>query len=80
MATRIEVTKIEEQASGRLLFNIRAYAAEGRIEFPIGIQELGSPALDEAAVLRSTLDFAKELTDSIRLRLAPQSPTPEDLP
>jgi hypothetical protein len=80
MTTRIEVTKIEEQTRGRLLFNVRAYAAEGRIEFPIGIQELGSPALDEAAVLRSTLDFAQELTDSLRLRLAPQSPTPEDLP
>jgi hypothetical protein len=66
------VTKNEEQAKGRLLFNVRTYTAEGRIEFPIGIQTLASPAPDEAAVLRSTLDFADDLTASLRLRLASQ--------
>jgi hypothetical protein len=68
--TKLEVTKIEEQGNGRLLFNVRAYTSEGRIEFPIGIQDLGSPALDEIAVLRSTLDVADQLAASIRLRLA----------
>ena len=72
--TKLEVTKIEEQGNGRLLFNVRAYTSEGRIEFPIGIQDLGSPALDDIAVLRSTLGFADELAAAIRLRLGPQAP------
>lgn len=80
MTTNIEVTKIEEQAKGRLLFNVRTETAEGRIDFPIGMQELGSPDLDEAAVLRSTLDFAQQLTASIRLRLAPQTGARDNLP
>ncbi len=72
MTKEIEVTKIEEQARGRLLYNIRAYAAEGRIEFPIGVQDLGSPALDETAALRSALSLAEELAASLRQRLGPQ--------
>ena len=74
--TKLEVTKIEEQGNGRLLFNVRAYTSEGRIEFPIGIQDLGSPALDDVAVLRSTLCLADELAAAIRLRLGPQTPGP----
>ena len=76
MTTTIEVTRIEEQAKGRLLFNVRANTSEGRIDFPIGIQRLGSPVLDEAAVLRSTLNLAEELTASLRLRLAPHAGAP----
>jgi hypothetical protein len=72
MMTKLEVTKVEEQANGRLLFSVRASTSEARIEFPIGIQDLGSPALDEIAVLRSTLAFADDLAASIRLRLGPQ--------
>ncbi len=71
MTKDIEVTKIEEQARGRLLYNIRAHTAEGRIEFPIGVQDLGSPALDEAAALGSALGLAEELAASLRQRLAP---------
>ena len=41
MTTKVEVTKVEEQMNGRFLFSIRAYTPEGRIEFPIGIQDLG---------------------------------------
>lgn len=74
--TKVEVTKIEEQLNGRLLFNVRAYTSEGRIEFPIGIKDLGSPALDENAVLRSALEFADELAASIRLRLRPPKRDP----
>jgi hypothetical protein len=66
----VEITKIEEQLNGRLLYSVRAYNSAGRIEFPVGIQDLGTPALDEIAVLRSTLTFADELAASIRLRLA----------
>ncbi len=80
MTTTIEVTKIEEQAKGRLLFNVCAYTPEGRIESPMGIQRLGSPVLDEAAVLRSELEFADELAASLRLRLAPQTVAPRPLP
>ena len=76
MTSTIEVTKIEERAKGRLLFNVRAYTPEGRIEFPMGIQRLGSPVLDEAVVLRSALDFAEDLAASLRLRLAQQAPAP----
>ncbi len=73
----IEVTKVEEQREGRFLFNVRIDAVEGRIEFPIGIQDLGSPAQDEAAVLRSTLGFAEELAASVRLRLDARLRGPE---
>ena len=65
----LEVTKVEEQGSGRLLFNVRVAAAEARIDVPIAIQDRGSSALDEAAVLRSTLGFAEELAASVRNRL-----------
>jgi len=74
--TKLEVTKIEEQGNGRSLFNVRAYTSEGRIEFPIGIQDLGSTALDDIAVLRSTLGLADELAAAIRLRLGPQTHGP----
>jgi hypothetical protein len=80
MTANIEVTRIEQQAEGRLLFNVRAYTDEGRIEFPIGIQDLGTPALDEAAVLRSTLHLAAELTASIRRRLTPKARDPWLMP
>ena len=63
MAT-LEVTKVEEQMTGRFLFNVRVDGVEGRIEFPDRMQDLGSLALDEAAVLRSTLGFAEELATS----------------
>ena len=76
MTTKVEVTKVEEQMNGRFLFSIRAYTPEGRIEFPIGIQDLGSHALDEVAVLRSALSFADDLAVSIRRRLEPQSRGP----
>jgi hypothetical protein len=65
----VELTKIEEQTNGRILFNVRVSADEGRFEFPIGTPGLGSLALDEAAVLRSTLHFAEDLAASVRLRL-----------
>ncbi len=69
MTTTVQVTKVEEQMNGRSLFRVQAFTPEGRIEFPIGIQDLGSPALDEIAVLRSTLALADDLAASIRRRL-----------
>ena len=73
---KLEITKIEERKGGKLLYNVRVYAAEGQIEFPIGIQDFGSPAQNEAAVLRSTIAFAEELAASVRQRptVAPCKP------
>jgi len=44
-------------------------SAEGRMEFPIVVQDVGTAAQNEAAVLRATLRFAEELAESVRLRL-----------
>jgi len=44
----------------------------GQMEFPIGVEDKGSPMLNEMAVLRSTLGFAEELASSVRLRLGLQ--------
>ena len=71
MTTKIEVTKIEAQAGGRLLFNERAYTTERRMEFLIAIQDLGSSSLNETAVLRAVLDLAEQLAVSLRPLLAP---------
>jgi hypothetical protein len=68
--TRIEVNKVEEQLHGQLLFNVRAFTAEGRMDFPIGVRVQGSPALEESAVLRSVLAMSEELAGAIRLRLS----------
>jgi hypothetical protein len=47
---KVEVSKVEEQLNQRVLFNVCVNAVKGRMEFPIGIQELGSASLDEAAL------------------------------
>jgi hypothetical protein len=72
----LEVTKVEEQKSGRFLFNVRVVGAEGRMDVPIAIQDRGSSALDEAAVLKSTLGFAEDLAASVRMRLGVESHNP----
>jgi hypothetical protein len=67
--TKAEVTEIEQQLDGRLLFRVRLAASAGRIEFSIAIQDQGSATLNEKAVLRSTLGLASELAESARLGL-----------
>jgi hypothetical protein len=67
---KVEVARIEEQRDHRLLFNVRVHTAEGRMDFPIGIQEMRSASLDEGAVLRSTLHFAEDLAASVQVLLA----------
>jgi hypothetical protein len=67
--TKAEVTEIEQQLGGRLLFRVRLAASAGRMEFSIPIQDQGSAALNKKAVLRSTLDMASELAESARLGL-----------
>jgi hypothetical protein len=63
------VTKIEQHPNGRLLYNICVNAPEGRMEFPIAIQDGGTVARNEEAVLRSALRFAEDLAESLRGRL-----------
>ncbi|QEN84859.1 hypothetical protein FZC33_00815 [Labrys sp. KNU-23] len=72
--TNVELIKVEEQGSGRLLFSVRVPTAAGKMEFPIAIDDQGSQALNEMAVLRSAIVFAAELEASVRHRLgaAPQ--------
>jgi hypothetical protein len=67
---KLEITEIEERLHGHLLFNVRAFTEEGRIDVPIDIRVRGSTPLDEEAVLRSTLAFAEELAGAVRLRLS----------
>lgn len=62
--TKAEVTEIEQQLGGRLLFRVRLAASAGPMEFSIPIQDQGSAALNKKAVLRSTLDMASELAES----------------
>ena len=50
MAT-IEVRKVEEQLNDRLLFSVRVSADEGHIEFPVGVEDQGSPVANETAAL-----------------------------
>jgi hypothetical protein len=65
----IQVANVEQHPTGKLVFSVRVQASEGRMEFPIAVQDQGTAARNEVAVLRSTLRFAEELTQSVRLRL-----------
>ena len=65
----LEVTKVEEQGAVAFSSMFALLPPRGRIDVPIAIQDRGSSALDEAAVLRSTLGFAEELAASVRNRL-----------
>ncbi len=68
--THIDLTIVEEQLHGRLLFNVCALTAEGRIDMPIGVLVRGSPALDEDASLRSVLALSEELAAAVRMRIS----------
>jgi hypothetical protein len=65
----IQVAKVEQHPNGRLLFSVRVQTSEGRMEFPIVVQDEGAASRNEVAALRSTLRFAEELAESVRLRL-----------
>jgi hypothetical protein len=65
----IEVTEVEQHPNGRLVYSVRVQSGEGRMELPIAVQDVGTADENKAAVLRSTLRFAEELTESVRLRL-----------
>jgi hypothetical protein len=65
----INIARVEKHPNGKLLYSVRVQAAEGRMEFPIAVQDEGTAAQNEVAVLRSALRFAEELAESVRLRL-----------
>jgi hypothetical protein len=65
----IQMAKVEQHPNGTLLFSVRVHATDGRMEFPIAVHDEGTAARNEVAVLRSTLRFAEELAESVRLRL-----------
>jgi hypothetical protein len=66
---RIEIKEVEQQLNHRLLFSVRVSGDKDHMEFPIGIPDQGSPVANEAAVLASTLAFAKELEAAAHVRL-----------
>ncbi|WP_413990823.1 hypothetical protein ACMDCR_01530 [Labrys okinawensis] len=65
----VELTKVEQRRNGQLLFSVRVQTTAGRMELPTAIEDQGSSALNEAAVLRSTLTFAEELAATVRSKL-----------
>jgi hypothetical protein len=65
----VQVAKVEQQPNGRLLFSVRVQAGEAKMELPIAVQDEGTAARNELAVLRSTLRIAEERVESVRLRL-----------
>jgi hypothetical protein len=70
----IEIKKVEQQLNQRLLFNVRVDTAAGKMDFPIDIEDQGSAAANEDAVLANTLRLAEDLTASIRILChAPES-------
>lgn len=64
----VELNTVEVRDDGQLLVNVRVTANTGKIEFPILVKDRGSVAANETAVLRSALEFAKELESAIQLR------------
>jgi hypothetical protein len=48
----ILVAKVEQDPNGRLLFSVRVQSNEGRMEFPIAVQDEGTAARNEIAALR----------------------------
>ena len=69
---RIEVTKIEERLEHGLVYNVRVWAAGRRYDLPMDIHDEELESLNEYAVLLATLEFARELATSARLRLRPR--------
>ncbi|MFY9657840.1 MAG: hypothetical protein WAK01_14900 [Methylocystis sp.] len=65
----IDLAIVEEHPNGKLLYSLRMQSAEGRMEFPIAVQNEGTAVRNEAAALRAALRYAEELAESLRLRL-----------
>jgi hypothetical protein len=65
----IDMAIVEEHPNGKLVYSLRVRSAEGRIKFPIVVQNEGTATRNEVAVLGAALRFAEELAESLRLRL-----------
>jgi len=65
----IDMAIVEEHPNGKLVYSLRVRSAEGRMEFPIAVQNEGTATRNEVAVLGAALRFAEELAESLRLRL-----------
>jgi len=65
----IDMTQVEQHPNGKLVYSVRVRWAEGRMEFPIVVHDVGTAAQNEVAVLQATLRLAEELNESVRHRL-----------
>ena len=68
--TTLEMAKVEQHPSGRLVFNVRVLTDAGKLEFPISVEDKGTQAKNEDAVLRSAIELAETVAASARHRLA----------
>ena len=59
--TTLQMVNAEQNPSGRLVFVVGVQTDVGRPEFPISIQDSGTPTKNEDAVLRSAIDLAVRL-------------------
>jgi hypothetical protein len=60
------VTKIEQHPDGRLVFNISVNGSERRTDLVVSIQDKGTVARNEEAVLRAALRSTEDLANSLR--------------
>lgn len=68
--TTLQLTMLEQQPGGRLIFNLSAQTDAGKLEFPISVQDEGTETKNETAALRSTIALAEAVAASARQRLA----------
>ncbi|BDV33702.1 hypothetical protein SS37A_12310 [Methylocystis iwaonis] len=66
------VKNIEQHPDGRLVFNICVNGPERKMDLVVSIQDKGTVARNDEAVLRTALRFAEDLANSLRQRLEKQ--------
>jgi hypothetical protein len=54
----IDMAIVEEHPNGKLVHSLRVRSAEGRMEFPIAVQNEGTVTKNEVAALQAALRFA----------------------
>jgi hypothetical protein len=74
--TTLQMAMVEQHRSGRLVFNVRVQTEAGKFEFPISVQDKGTQAKNENAVLRSAIELAETVAESAPHRLASCASTP----
>jgi hypothetical protein len=68
--TTLRMEIVEKHPSGRLVFNVRVQTDTDNLEFPISIEEKGTQAKNEHAVLNSVVELAETVAATSRRRLA----------